>query len=252
MSLGFQVVVGTKRYSSWSLRGWLAAKASLGNNFEEIKLVLNKFNESASDSEKDKVLYDIKKYSPSGKVPVLIDREVGVTVYDSLAIVLYLADRFPQAHLLPTDLAARGSCLSACAEMHSEFAALRSNCPHNCVDSGVIHGEIALQRADVQADITRIATLWTELRQKYGSTGPYLFGTFSAADCMFIPVAIRFHCYNPSLSVLSTHPLAAEYVTTALNNEWVQEWIAEARTEDGIWRNPTYDAYTDEVKRRQT
>lgn len=242
--MSFSLVVGTKTYSSWSLRAWLAAKLALGNSFEEVKCFLA--GDRASQEVREERKQTLLRYSPTGKVPALVDKENGnIVIYDSLAIVLYLGDRFPESGLFPRDLAQRGLCYAACAEMHSGFSAIRTHMPHNCVASGLTQGAIALAREDVREDILRVASLWTQLRTDYGQGGPYLFGQFGAADCMYAPLANRFNMYDPELTSLAGHPLASQYVRDILNHPFIQEWTAEAKLEGPEWKIADYEVFSD-------
>ena len=153
--MALKLVIGNKNYSSWSMRPWLALRA---NNiaFEEIFIPLY-----TGDADKQRIL----SFTRSGKVPALIDGDV--TVWDSLAIIEYLAERFPEARLWPEDRAQRAHARSISAEMHSGFMALRNECGMN------LHrpvGAIALS-ADAQANIARIQQIWIECRERYGKPG---------------------------------------------------------------------------------
>ena len=177
--MALTLVIGNKNYSSWSMRPWLALKAG-DIAFEEVFIPLY-----TGDADKQRIL----GFTRSGKVPVLIDGDV--TVWDSLAIIEYAAERFPQARLWPEDRASRAHARSISAEMHSGFAALRNECGIN------LHrpvGAIELS-ADARADIARIQQIWTDCRERYGRRGPFLFGAFSGADAMFGPVVHRFRTY---------------------------------------------------------
>jgi glutathione S-transferase len=173
------LVIGNKNYSSWSMRPWLALKAS-NIAFDEVSIPLY-----TGDADKQRIL----KFTRSGKVPVLVDGDV--TIWDSLAIIEYIAERFPEAQLWPEDAAARAHARSVSAEMHSGFAALRDECGMN------LHRPVGAKAlsADAHADIARIQQSWTECRQRYGKFGPYLFGAFSGADAMYAPVVHRFRTY---------------------------------------------------------
>ena len=156
----------------------------------------------------------------SGKVPALIDGDI--TVWDSLAIIEYLAERFPQARLWPEDRAGRAHARSVSAEMHSGFPALRNECAMN------LHRPIraiALS-ADAYADVARIQQIWTECRERYAKYGPYLFGSFGAADAMFAPVVHRFRTYEVPVS-----PEAHRYMDTMMGLEAFQEWTREGLAE---------------------
>ncbi|WP_197329415.1 glutathione S-transferase family protein [Ralstonia syzygii] len=204
-----KLVIGNKNYSSWSLRPWLLARqASIP--FEEIRLRLGSEGFAAK----------IRRCSPAGRVPVLVDGDL--TVWDSLAICETLAERFPRARLWPEDPKARAHARSICAEMHAGFTALRGQMPMNV--TAVLPGlgwNIAVQR-----DIDRIAQIWTELRQKYAAEGPFLFGHFTVADAFYAPVVSRFATYGVRLP-----ELAKTYADHILNLPAMQEWIEGARGE---------------------
>ena len=175
-----KLVIGNKNYSSWSMRPWLALRA---NNiaFEEIFIPLY-----TGEADKKRIL----GFTRSGKVPALLDGDV--TIWDSLAIIEYAAERFPEARLWPEDRASRAHARAISAEMHSGFAALRNECGMN------LHrpvGRIALS-ADARADIARIQQIWIECRERYGQSGRFLFGAFGGADAMFAPVVHRFRTYD--------------------------------------------------------
>ncbi len=174
-----KLVIGNKNYSSWSMRPWLALRAN-DIAFEEIFIPLY-----TGEADKKRIL----GFTRSGKVPALLDGDV--TVWDSLAIIEYAAERFPEARLWPDDRASRAHARAISAEMHSGFAALRNECGMN------LHrpvGSIALS-ADARADIARVQQIWIECRERYGRSGPFLFGAFGGADAMFAPVVHRFQTY---------------------------------------------------------
>jgi glutathione S-transferase len=197
------LAIGNKSYSSWSLRAWLAVRKALGTSgFKEYLCPLAGSN--ASEEEKAAKKEMIRKHSPTGKVPALVDPDINAVVCDSLAIILHICEKYPLSALLPKDdLKARALCISACSEMHSGFTAIRTNLPMNCTIVGRKHGQQALARADVQEEVERLKVLWEDLRSQFGGTGPYLFGTFTAADCMFAPIALRFRTYDRQRSQLS-------------------------------------------------
>ncbi|MGA3941364.1 glutathione S-transferase family protein [Ralstonia nicotianae] len=204
-----KLVIGNKNYSSWSLRPWLLARQA-GIPFEEIRLRLGSESFAA----------EVRRYSPAGRVPVLVDGDL--TVWDSLAICETLAERFPRARLWPEDPKARAHARSICAEMHTGFTALRGRMPMNV--TAVLPGmgwNVAVQR-----DVDRIAQIWTELRQKYAAEGPFLFGHFTVADAFYAPVVSRFATYGVRLP-----ELAKAYADHILNLSAMQEWIESARGE---------------------
>src|SRR6201995_3244669 len=180
-----KLVIGNKNYSSWSMRPWLALRAS-NIPFEEIFIPL--YTDNPADKER------ILSFTGSGKVPCLIDGDV--TVWDSLSIIEYVAERFPEAKLWPEDRAARAHARSISAEMHSGFLPLRNECGMN------LHRRIrsVALSADAEANVARVQELWTECRERYGKLGPYLFGPFTAADAMYAPVVHRFRTYAIKVS----------------------------------------------------
>jgi glutathione S-transferase len=198
-----KLVIGNKNYSSWSMRPWLALRAN-DIAFEEVFIPLY-----TGDADKQRIL-DV---TPSGKVPALVDGDI--TIWDSLAIIEYAAERFLEARLWPEDRAARAHARSISAEMHSGFMALRNECGMN------LHrpiGAIALS-ADARANIARIQEIWIECRERYGKSGPFLFGAFSGADAMFAPVVHRFRTY-----AIEMPPLALDYMQAMMALPAFQEW----------------------------
>src|SRR5262245_7528058 len=171
------LVIGNKNYSSWSLRAWLVlAHAEIP--FEEINVRL--FVPGFKD--------EIAKYSPAGRVPVLLDD--GLAIWDTLAIAEYLAERYPERKLWPTDTKRSARARSICAEMHSGFHALRSNMPVNITADLRGRG----WNVAVQLDIERVCEIWRACRSEHG--GPFLFGAYSVADAFFAPVVSRFITYG--------------------------------------------------------
>jgi glutathione S-transferase len=206
-----KLVIGNKNYSSWSMRPWLVMRAA-GIAFEEVFIPLYTDNKA----DKDRIL----SFSRAGKVPTLVDGDV--TVWDSLSIIEYLAERFPDAKLWPQDRAARAYARSISAEMHSGFLPLRSECGMN------LHrpvGAVTLS-ADVQANVARVQEIWTECRDRHGKSGPYLFGAFTAADAMYAPVVHRFRTYAIGVS-----PQVQAYMDTMMAlpafAEWTKAGLAE-------------------------
>lgn len=201
--MALTLAIGNKNYSSWSMRPWMALKAA-GIPFNEIFIPLY-----TGDADKRRIL----GITQSGKVPALIDGDI--TVWDSLAIIEYLAERFPDAHIWPQDRASRAHARSISAEMHSGFMPLRNECGMN------LHRPVGAKPLsdDAKANITRIQQIWTDCRQRHGSAGPYLFGAFSGADAMYAPVVHRFHTY-----AIEVTPPAREYMTTMQANAAFKEW----------------------------
>src|SRR6202158_398496 len=201
--MAMKLVIGNKNYSSWSMRPWLALRAN-GIAFEEIFIPLY-----TGEADKQRIL----GFTHSGKVPALIDDDV--TIWDSLAIIEYVAERFPEARLWPEDRASRAHARSISAEMHSGFMALRSECGMN------LHRPIraiALS-ADARANVARIEEIWIECRERYGKLGPFLFGRFGAADAMFAPVVHRLRTY-----AIAVEPAAQAYLETMMALPAFQEW----------------------------
>ena len=205
-----KLIIGSKNYSSWSLRGWLAAKAS-GLPFEEILIPLRQPDTKAL----------ILKHSPSGKVPCLV--EDGLVVWDSLAIAEYLAEVRPS--LWPLDAGARAHARSVSAEMHSSFQALRSSMPMNIRAKHPGEG----RTPETLADIARIVAIWNDCRSHYGADGPYLFGAYSIADMMYAPVCLRFETYG-----VQPAGLAGEYLQTMLAHPDMLEWKTAAMAEEQV------------------
>ena len=179
----YTLVTGTKSWSSWSLRPWLLMR-QFGLPFDEVVIGLRAPQTAAA----------ITRLSPSGQVPLLIDGSL--KIWDSLAIVEYLAEGHREHAIWPRDRNARALARSICAEMHSGFNALRQNCPMDV-------NARALSPADpaaFTADTARIVAIWRDCRAQFGSAGPFLFSAFSAADAMYAPVASRFASYGIDLS----------------------------------------------------
>lgn len=202
-----KLVIGDRNYSTWSLRPWLAIKQA-GLPFEEIMIPLR---DSQTKTE-------ILKYSPSGKIPCLIDGQT--VVWDSLAICEYLAEKSPS--LWPGDRKARAEARSIAAEMHSGFPALRQGMPMDILASKPFDE----RSAEVMADIARIVAIWEACRARYAKTGPFLFGSFSIADAMFAPVVWRFLTY-----VVDLPPASKAWVETMTALPAMQEWRAGAQAE---------------------
>ena len=217
----FKLIIGNRAYSSWSMRGWLACKQS-GEEFEEFVVPM-------FDEEWDK-RREGHEFAPSlGKVPILWDGEC--VVWDSLAIVEFLADRVGRDRYWPTDDSARGMARSMAAEMHSSFAALRRELPMNVRKS---YSPKALDD-DVVEDIDRILQLWAQARARFGGTGDFLFGEWTAADMVYAPVVTRFITYG-----VKVPPFAAVYMKAVLSQPHVAEWIDKAQDEP--WVIEQYEA----------
>ena len=195
------LVVGNKNYSSWSLRPWLAMKV-LGIPFQEVRIPLY------GEGSKAKIL----AYSPAGKVPCLVDGNL--RVWDSLAIMEYLAERHPG--VWPADAALRARARSISAEMHSGFPNLRNHMSMNIRRRHPGKG----RTPEVLAEIRRIVEIWSECRK------PFLFGAFCAADAMYAPVVLRFRTYEMELP-----PVCRAYADAVLALPALQEWIRDAERE---------------------
>jgi glutathione S-transferase len=204
--------IGNKNYSSWSLRPWLVFR-HFDLPFEEKLIPLFDENWGAA----------IVKVSPSRKVPCLVDGDL--TVWETLAIIEYAADRHPDKAIWPAELEARAVARAAAAEMHAGFAGLRAAMPMNIRKSLPGRGHTA----EVMKDITRVQALWTMCRERFGQGGDFLFGAFSAADAMYAPVASRFVTYDVELAAV---PQA--YVDAVMALPAMREWCAAGREEPWI------------------
>ena len=202
-----KLYVGNKNYSSWSMRPWIAMRAK-GIEFEEI---LTPFDDDARNPK-------FREFSPTGKVPVLVDGEV--RVWESLAILEYLHDKFPDAGFWPQNIAKRAAARAFASEMHAGFNALRSACPMN-IRRPVRAIEVG---EGVRRDVARIEELWRDCLDVWG--GPFLFGEFCNADAMYAPIVNRLEVY-----ALSDHPAVAAYTKTMKAHpawiEWEKAGIAE-------------------------
>ena len=210
-----KLIIGNKAYSSWSLRGWLACKQS-GLPFEEVVVPLY-------DADWDR-RREGGEFAPSGgKVPVLWDGDA--VVWDSLAIIDYLADKVGRERFWPADEPARAMARSMAAEMHSSFTALRRKHSMN------VRQIFPAGRPDddVIAELTRVMELWAQARARWGGDGQFLFGDFGAADIMFAPVVTRILTYQ-----LPIARFAGAYCDAILQHPWMQQWIAEAQEEDWV------------------
>ena len=210
----YRLVIGNKNWSSWSLRPWLAMRWA-GLPFEEINVRLRQPDSKA----------EILKHSPSGMVPTLIDGDLAI--WDSLAILEYLADRHPEAELWPREATVRALARSAAAEMHSGFAPLRQHCTMEIL-SRIPQASLP---PEVAANVERIVALWRQCRGKFGNGGPFLFGRFSNADAMYAPVAARFRTYIPELSAYGDDGTAKAYVAAIFAMPEMEAWEAGARAE---------------------
>ena len=210
-----KLIIGNRAYSSWSMRGWLACTQS-GLEFEE--LVVPLFGEEWEKRREG------DEFAPSlGKVPILWEGDC--VVWDSLAIIEFLADRVGREKFWPEDESARGMARSMAAEMHSSFGNLRRELPMNVRRN---FGSVDLS-SEVEAEVVRILNLWAQARARFGSGGDYLFGQWCAADIMFAPVVTRFVTYGVKIP-----PFAAAYMEAVLHRADVVEWLEMAQDEPWV------------------
>jgi glutathione S-transferase len=210
--LALTLVIGNKNYSSWSFRPWIAMKVA-GIAFDEVVISLD-----APDFKSV-----VTKIAGTGKVPALNDN--GVHVWESLAILEYLAEKFPEARLWPADPAARAHARAIASEMHAGFVPLRRACPMN-MWRPVKKRELA---EDVRANVARIEAMWVECRERYGAGGRFLFGVFGNADAMYAPVVARFRTYAVEVGAPARAYMDAVMALPAWN-----EWIDAARKEPWV------------------
>ena len=209
---GYQLVLGDKNYSSWSLRPWLLMRA-FNIPFEEINVDIYRPGAKAR----------ILEHSPSGKVPAL--KTGGLTIWDTLAIIEYLAENHLDLAIWPPDVEARAIARAVSNEMHSGFECLRSEMPMD-LDSSKPIDEVS---EGVARDITRIVMLWRMCRESHGDGGAFLFGAFCAADAMFAPVTSRFRTYGADLAAYGDDGVAAAYCETILSLAEIEEWTQAGR-----------------------
>ncbi|MGB3212856.1 MAG: glutathione S-transferase family protein [Desulforhopalus sp.] len=204
-----KLIIGNKNYSSWSLRAWLLLSV---NNlpFDEVRIALSTGGTRT----------EIAKHTAAGKVPVLHDNDL--VVWDSLAICEYISEQYLDGNGWPAATKARAIARSCCAEMHSGFFTLRKAMPMNCRAAN----RSVPMTAELQKEISRIDSLWRELRTDYSSHGPWLFGEFSIADCMFAPVVFRFLTYNVAVS-----ETCRQYMQHVLEHPKIKLWLAQAEKE---------------------
>lgn len=221
-----KLVIGNKNYSSWSMRPWIGLKAA-GIPFDEEVISLY------VDGSKEQIL----RHSPGGKVPVLIDGDVHV--WESLAILEYAADKFPNAGLWPSDLTARAHARAISTEMHAGFAALREECGMNLWRPPAKK----TLSADALANIARVQEIWTGCRERFGKGGgPFLFGRFTSADAMYAPVVARLTTY-----AIDVNATAAAYMRAMTSLPAWQEWRRAALRE--TWVIPKFEADYPDVPR---
>jgi glutathione S-transferase len=210
--MALKLIIGNKNYSSWSFRPWIAMKVA-GIAFDEQVISLN-------DPQFKRTVMAI---SPAGKVPALADDEIHV--WESLAILEYLAERFADAKLWPEDPEARAHARAISAEMHAGFVPLRRECPMNFWRP-VKKRNLS---AEATASVARIDAMWTDCRARFGAGGPFLFGAFGAADAMYAPVVARFATYAVDVGATSRAYMEAlmglaawrEWKAAAVKEPWV-------------------------------
>ena len=208
--------IGNKNYSSWSMRPWVLLRQA-GIDFTEVPVRFDSFAPGSAFRQ------TMDPLSPTGKVPLLLDD--GLAVWDSLAIAEYLAERFPERSLWPSEPAARARARSICAEMHSGFTHLRSQCPMNIEASlPEIGALIWRDKPVVRSDVARLSRMWRELLTAHG--GPLLFGSFSIPDAYFAPICMRLKTY-----ALPLDADIAAYVDAVCALPGVQSWVQGALAE---------------------
>jgi glutathione S-transferase len=219
------LIIANKNYSSWSFRPWLAMKV-VGIAFEETVISLD-----APDFKTR-----VTTVSGAGSVPVLVDGDV--RIWESLAILEYLAEKFPAANLWPRERAARAHARAVSSEMHAGFQPLRRQFPMNMwrpVKSRPLE-------PDAEANVARIEAIWAECRSRFGAGGPFLYGTFGAADAMYAPVVSRFHTY-----AIEVGAVARDYMAAAMALPAWQGWEEAARREP--WVLPRNEVDWPQLKR---
>lgn len=208
--MALKLIIGNKNYSSWSFRPWIAMRLA-GIPFEEELYALYE------PGSREKIM----QYSPTGTVPCLVDGDV--IVWESLAILDYLADTFPDKKLWPADMKARGFARAISSEMHAGFGALRQHCSMNMRRDRNKPRELT---EPVKANVARIDAIWSEARARFGAGGAFLFGAFTNADAMYAPVVSRLASYSIPVS-----PAARAYMDAMMALPAWKEWEAAARVE---------------------
>ena len=211
-----KLILGNKNYSSWSLRGWLAAKQS-GLSFEELTVpIMGEGWERTKEQ--------MGEMQPShGKVPILWDGDA--VIWDSLAILDYLADKVGRDRFWPKKDVERGMARAMVAEMHSSYASLRAELPMN------VRRRLPLDKVSdaARADMVRILQLWAEARARHEPSGPFLFGTFGAADIFYAPVVSRFITYG-----IGVPGFAQSYIEAIWEHAWMEQWVKAAEAEEWV------------------
>ena len=206
-----KLVIGNKNYSSWSLRAWLHLRES-GIDFEEVRIPL--YVPGAAES--------IARFSPAGRVPVLIDD--GVTVWDSLAIVEHVRERTGDQVGWPAERGARARARSIVAEMHSGFLGIREELPFNARARTTVALDSLSDAARQQ--IARVLSVWSECRTEHAREGDWLFGRFTIADVFYAPVALRFVTYG-----IAAPAAAQSFIDAVTRLPSIREWVADAERE---------------------
>lgn len=210
----YTLIIGNKNYSSWSLRPWFWMKYN-NIEFQEKKILLFKEDTAAN----------LEQYFSNFKVPVLIDNNANIKVWDTLAIMEYLAEEHINSYSYPKNKKSRALARSITAEMHSSFYHLRNELPMNCRKR--FNNFTISYKA--QQDVNRVVDIWDLCRSNHSDKGDWLFGEFSIADAMFAPIALRFYGYDIKLS-----PASKKYVTTIVNNIFIKDWIKKGAQEKEI------------------
>jgi glutathione S-transferase len=213
-----KLIIANKAYSSWSFRPWILL-AHFHIPFEEVVIPLDLPETHEA----------ILKYSPNGKCPAL--RDGAIEIWESLAILEYVAEIYPDKAIWPRAKGARAHARSLCSEMHAGFQALRQHCPMNFLRPV---RKIALNPA-VEADVARIEAAWAGARKRYGKAGPFLFGRFSAADAMFAPIVNRLHIYD-----VPVRPETRAYMDVVMSLPAWKAWAKDSEAE--TWRIAKYDS----------
>ena len=213
------LLIGNKKYSSWSFRPWLALRVA-GIAFEEKVIPF----------ESEEFRREVGGVSGTGKVPVLLDGDI--RIWESLAILEYLAEKFPEAHLWPKDIAARAHARVVANEMHAGFQAMRNHLPMNFARR-VIKRDLT---PEVIANVRRVEALWADCRARFGNSGPFLFGAFSNADAMYAPVVGRFHTYDVDVGEGTR-----AYMKTMMALPAWQQWVAAGIKEPWLFADDEVD-----------
>ena len=218
-----QLLIGSKNTSSWSMRTWIVMREK-GIPFEETNVPMRSPDISAQR---------LRALLPVGKVPCLIDGDA--TVWETLAILEYLAERFPERALWPADRRARAHARAAANEMHAGFQSLREGCPMRTT----LRFAPRPRSTEVSADIARITALWNAARVTFAdrAAGPYLYGAFCAADGMFAPVVLRLYSYS-----IDVDPVSRAYMDAIRATAGWRDWLAGAKAEP--WHRPQQEDET--------